>query len=553
MAAVRKEISKDDYKFFIGRVEKIGNGQVEFIADTQKKAVELLGEKIPQNVIDAENNYKAFNIWLGNMVNPIIVSDSGYKEESRVFGDGYDFFEVKTETGNTEFKYYLKALRPLFGAVPSGYVHAEKFENAVRIPRQGYVFGTVIYNKPLTDELVRIYDLKPDKNNPQPEDNTAAAVSNAEIIACIDDYAVDADVATDVEIENEINNRLAEEKKRQDFIKSVVNIYGDKKIKLIPQEYYNYGEPETLTARKVAFRSFDYYQMDSGNYNIRIIPQGHEAMSWVAAYKTEAQAQEVIKMLGAAIQRGDETFTFPEVEEVEEEIFTVTTQSGETYDLPNGDVAVHSNKIFDLLNHELASFDTAKDAEKAADELTAAFENGEKSFTFATVEKNPLKEKIQAAELAAENSNAKRHAFLKNFYLKMCGKYYPAEGYVDYVTDYAKIIYRKVGENYVEDATAFAELEEIECNLKAQYREVAKLKNIASKADILKAKIAEQKSRPRKSIIYWSGTFDEMKISEIFTLQKDFKKFLKIGQLELAESIFNQIKILCKNYREAAA
>ena len=142
---------------------------------------------------------------------------------------------------------------------------------------------------------------------------------------------------------------------------------------------------------------------------------------------------------------------------------------------------------------------------------------------------------------------------MKNFYLKMCGEYYPAEGYVDYVTDYAKIIYRKVGENYVEDATAFAELEEIECNLKAQYREVAKLKNIASKANILKAKIAEQKSRPRKSIIYWSGTFDEMKISEIFTLQKDFKKFLKIGQLELAESIFNQIKILCKNYREAAA
>ena len=97
-ATVCKAISKDDYKFFIGRVEKISNGQVAFIADTQKKAVELLGEKIPQNVIDAENNYKAFNIWLGNAVNPIIVSDSGYKEEIRVFGDGYDFFEVKTET-----------------------------------------------------------------------------------------------------------------------------------------------------------------------------------------------------------------------------------------------------------------------------------------------------------------------------------------------------------------------------------------------------------------------------------------------------------------------
>lgn len=53
--AVRKEISKGDYKFFIGRVEKIGNGQVEFNADTQKKAVELLGEKIPQNIFVTEN------------------------------------------------------------------------------------------------------------------------------------------------------------------------------------------------------------------------------------------------------------------------------------------------------------------------------------------------------------------------------------------------------------------------------------------------------------------------------------------------------------------
>ena len=64
------------------------------------------------------------------------------------------------------FKYYLKADRPLFGAVPSGYIGAEKFVNAVRIPRHGWVFGAVYYDKPLTDDQVLKYDLKPDKNNP---------------------------------------------------------------------------------------------------------------------------------------------------------------------------------------------------------------------------------------------------------------------------------------------------------------------------------------------------------------------------------------------------
>ena len=35
--------------------------------------------------------------------------------------------------------------------------------------------------------------------------------SNAKLIACTDDYAVDVDAAT-VEIENELNNRLAKKK-----------------------------------------------------------------------------------------------------------------------------------------------------------------------------------------------------------------------------------------------------------------------------------------------------------------------------------------------------
>ena len=97
----RKEISKIDYKFLVGRIEKIGNGQRDFVQDTQKKAVELLGAEIPQNVFDVADNYKAFNMWLGSEINPIIDSD-GYKEEIRVFGDGYDFFEAKEYSQSVE-------------------------------------------------------------------------------------------------------------------------------------------------------------------------------------------------------------------------------------------------------------------------------------------------------------------------------------------------------------------------------------------------------------------------------------------------------------------
>lgn len=68
----------------------------------------------------------------------------------------------------------------------------------------------------------------------------------------------------------------------------------------------------------------------------------------------------------------------------------------------------------------------------------------------------------------------------------------------------------------------------------------------------LAEKVAEILNRPRKSIIDWKSTFDEMRISEILDLQKDLKKFLKLGQIELAENIFSMLKTLCRNYRAVA-
>ena len=912
----RKEISKDDYKFFIGRVEKISNGQVAFIADTQKKAVALLGEKIPQNVIDAENNYKAFNIWLGNMVNPIIVSDSGYKEEIRVFGDGYDFFEVKAETkpdknnpktggnaaavivdlsnatgvktaenqicaalqnnslsdgdyallkiahkmiaalaeedelakkcaaidsvctevyaveaytsanfmtitlkdmrelgdakdlmilakvnendyrtswgkglirgfsfnrnavakaviytlnlagikadGRTDYTMVdevstengatnveienavkrendMPSVEKFFAAVTTEikpHIRGKYFvqiddnwyqqsvrenfktlEDAVKVARimhselckvSRHIYATVdartidiskycfraddwttffeidnygnekVLRRETVDAIAKIdnrtvEEVRNDigrstdnygiyKNSAVTVENAPAEIdSNAEIIACIDDYAVDVDAAAEVEIENaknaaaaeiyaikvktaedatkliqmtmsnglicqniergkvlthngknllleidgetkisnweysmyaeEIHRKLdllpviksevddydsingelnsilvkvngldviyygygfgpdfheydekllhinvdrdkhsltdskydefktykskkkmntalaryglnfeqveqffANEQSKMDcenekihaFIADALNM-GDaergKKIKLIPQK--DLGKSYVmLTARDVASRDFDYRKMCDGEYHIRTCRKWSFTLSSVAVYETEQQAHEVVKMLGVAIQRGEEYFTFPEVEEV----------------------------------------------------------------TTPAEEKNPLKAKILAAELAAENAHKERENFFKNLYLKMCGDYYIATGFVQYVTDYAKVVYRKDGDKYIEDAAAFAELKSMENKMKELYHKAHELNNIALKADILKAKIAEQKNF-RKSVIDWKATFDDMKISEILNLQKDLKKFLKLGQIDLAENIFAMLKTLCKNYR----
>ena len=376
---VRKEISKTDYKFLVGRIEKIGNGQRDFVQDTQKKAVELLGVEIPQNIFDAANNRNAFNMWLGSEINPIIDND-GYKEEIRVFGDGYDFFEVK---------------------------------------------------------------------------------ANA---ACLDDYFVNSNDAAMVEIENEINNRLAEDKKRQDFIKSVLNmgdLDGNKEIKLIGKDA---DGGRTLTARNVAFNGFDYRKMSDGLYHVRIIPQGHETFSTLASYESEGQAQEVIQELGAAIQRGDKTFTFPTIEEINaenavEENFKmeVTAQNGEVYSLPDGDFALHGNKIFDLLNHELASFDTKKAAENAADELEKAFERGDMTFSFAT----------------------------------------DAQAEVDVI-------------------------------------------------DVLKATVKAQREKSRKSVIDWNAIYHDIAFAEIFALQDELKKSLKLGEIDRAVNIFDAIKTAYK-------
>ncbi|MBQ9441570.1 MAG: hypothetical protein IJU55_00970 [Selenomonadaceae bacterium] len=61
-----------------------------------------------------------------------------------------------------------------------------------------------------------------------------------------------------------------------------------------------------------------------------------------------------------------------------------------------------------------------------------------------------------------------------------------------------------------------------------------------------------KKKRPRKSCIDWADAiFQNVTLPEIFKAQKELKKYLKLGQIELAENIFAMLKTLCKNYRAA--
>ncbi len=543
MAAVRKEISKDDYKFFIGRVEKIGNGQVEFITDTQKKAVELLGEKIPQNVIDAEDNYKAFNIWLGSEINPIIVGEGGYKEEIHVIGDGYDFFEVKAETGNTEFKYYLKALRPLFGAVPSGYIQAEKFENAVRIPRQGYVFGTVIYNKPLTDEQVRIYDLKPDKNNPQPEDNTAAAVSNAEIIACLDDYFVNSDNAAEVEIENAAVNfgTKFEVGKIYSFGRYIMHT-PYKFAKIIKRE----GKDKVLIEC-----------IDGHNEYCRVHTKKDNSEQWLQA--------KAAKFANVAVLYSDYEIT---AEEVNHAMELVTKQSF-YYELTAERAAEFFADYMTTEKKSLKDKIQTAEVEKLIAEVDAV--NAEIAAKLEAEEINAIDDYVvssiaQDVAIGAEIDNA-FIAGLKKFEV---GKFYADEnGRVfkvvkrnySVVRGHIKSNITVIDKNsseinrstyFANDIERFYPYADGVALLADNEIKMADISTVAEK-NPLKAKVAKILNRPRKSVIDWKATFDDMKISEILNLQKEFKKYLKLGQIDLAENVFSMLKTLCKNYREQFA
>ena len=95
----RVTISKTDYNVLQSCIEKYSNGQHDILDYTQRMAVKVL---------DAENNYKAFDMWLGSEINPKIEMEDGHKEEIRVFDNGgYDFFYAE-EDAEPELKKVLE-------------------------------------------------------------------------------------------------------------------------------------------------------------------------------------------------------------------------------------------------------------------------------------------------------------------------------------------------------------------------------------------------------------------------------------------------------------
>ena len=193
---------------------------------------------------------------------------------------------------------------------------------------------------------------------------------------------------------------------------------------------------------------------------------------------------------------------------------------------------------------ELA-YSLAQDAEVEETDSVAEVEE-------VNAEKNPLKEKIADLKAAEKIISEKYLSLCRSLYVKIDGEYRSAFGADDYVTKYHDTFYCKEGNDYVEDTTAYRELKEIEREWNALFKELEYFENIEEKAEILKEKISEQKSRPHKGID-WTATFDDMKISEILSLQKDFKKFLKLGQTDLAENIFSMLKTLCRDYHSQFA
>ncbi len=71
--------------------------------------------------------------------------------------------------------------------------------------------------------------------------------------------------------------------------------------------------------------------------------------------------------------------------------------------------------------------------------------------------------------------------------------------------------------------------------------------------DKLKAKVAEQKNKPRKSIIDWSAVQADNAIGELKQLQKDFKHFVEVSKMVQAEKLFEDIKSCFRNYRTQLA
>ena len=164
-----KEISDDK-----SRIENTKN-HIEIL---KKNLAEMEAENAAEEIDASENAVSA---------DAQVESAKKVEEERKAKEDA--------EKSAAEFKYYLKSNRPIYGAVPSGYINAEKVE--IRVPRKGYFYGVATYDKPLIAKQILDYDLRPEDDSEIEKVNNYMA--NCILINCLDDYIVDADAAVEVE------------------------------------------------------------------------------------------------------------------------------------------------------------------------------------------------------------------------------------------------------------------------------------------------------------------------------------------------------------------
>lgn len=722
-ATVRKEISKDDYKFFIGRVEKISNGQVAFIADTQKKAVELLGEKIPQNVIDAANNYKAFNIWLGNMVNPIIVSDSGYKEEIRVFGDGYDFFEVKAETKPDKNN-------PKTGGNAAA-VNVD-LSNATSVENAGNQICVALQNSSLSDGDYALVKMAHKMISALAEEDELAKKCAAIDSVCAEVYAVEAYTSAnfmtitlkdmrelmcvkDLMILAKVNEndyRTSWGKglirgfsfNRNAVAKAVIYTLNLAGIKAdgrtdytMVDEVSTENDATNVEIENAVKRENDMPSVEKifaavtteikphirGKYFVQIDDNWYQ-QSVRESFKTLEDAVKIARIMHSELRkvsrhieatvdartvdiskycfRADDWTTFFEIDNYgnekvlrRETIDAIAKIDNRTVEEVRNDIGrctdnygIYKNSAaavekliteVDAVNAEIAAKLEAEeinaiddyivdvDAAAEVEKINAEIAEIENAVTVLTVRESEIKAALSKYNAIGEHfddimdvavdeglpnwereqkklirkhyaAECKEKAkFLRDFFaeiglpkkvLKVSVKYDYSDilGTVDYTIEISPKTEKidadqleKIAEYFesrdteVEvDGFDFYEFDdvldeedaEIEINILSETTPddtaaietenvPATVEEVKAEKNSLKAKVAEILNRPRKSVIDWKATFEDMKISEILNLQKDLKKFLKLGQIDLAENIFSMLKTLCKNYREQFA
>ena len=288
----------------------------------------------------------------------------------------------------------------------------------------------------------------------------------------------------------------------------------------------------TLTEKDAEIpRSFCSDDFEVGE-EVTFTPINPEGMSHaLAIYENKEQFKTVARKLGEAIQRGDKTFKFPTVEELKSTPVAVVLKK--TY---IARVYIDTEGVGTLKHDSDKEFDTAVAAYKYLHKKMMAYPEGVQAIHEIISDKeNAVIFSESTGVAGGESTDAEIQSLI--------------DAEIDAIIVNNELI--ACLEDYIVDIDAAAEVEKVNANTASDNKEPT-IFDKAKLIDKLKAKVAEQRARPHKSIIDWAGTFAEMRITELFDLQKDFKKHLKFGEVELAENVFSMLKTLCRNYRAAA-